>query len=229
MARLSPAHVRYQHAALDSIRDAAEAVARLNPPTLQGPVSNQLRGRFEDANMAALRQLGVTLQVRRGNWDNWDPSAFDAALSELVDSATAVADAIAARQRTDAEAQQAFIGAERRREQEQQQAQVRERQRQQERAERLRTGRVTNLDEFNEALTAALWEARQAARAVSAAGYYEEAHPHHMRGEAAVSRARSLIAGNAGFAPTADYSRHHQILAQFSRDLSECPNKPRQR
>ena len=86
---------------------------------------------------------------------------------------------------------------------------------------------MTNLQEFNDALTAAMWEARQAARAVSAADYYEDAHPHHMHGNAAVSRAQSLIAGNAGYAPTADYSQHHQILAQFSRDLSECPNKPR--
>ena len=148
--------------------------------------------------MAALRQLGVTLQARSGNRANWDESAFDAALSELVDSATAVADATAGRRRTDDEAQRAFIEAERRQEQERQQAQVREQQRQQEQAEQLRTGRVTNQQEFDDALAAAMWEARQAARAVSAAGYYEEAHPHHLRGDAAVSRARSLIGGSAG-------------------------------
>ena len=219
-------HGRYLHAAMDEIRDAAEAIARLDPSIL-GTRHNDLRLRFENANMATLRQLGVTLQIRNGNWDNWDESAYDTALSTLVDSATAVADAMARQQREDVSNQQAFIEAERRQEQERQQAQIQEQQRQQERAEQLRAGRVTNLDEFNEALTAALWEARQAARGVSAAGYYEDAHPHHMRGMAAVARARSLINGQAGFAPMADFSQHHQILAQFSRDLDECPNKPR--
>ena len=86
---------------------------------------------------------------------------------------------------------------------------------------------MTNQQEFDDALAAAMWEARQAARAVSAAGYYEEAHPHHLRGDAAVSRARSLIGGSAGYVPTADYSQYHQVLSQFSRDLGECPDKPR--
>ena len=219
-------HGRYLHAAMDSIRDAAEAIARLDPSIL-GTGHNDLRMRFENANMAALRQLGVTLQIRNGNWDNWDQSAYDTALSTLVDSATAVATVMASRQRESVANQQAFIEAGRRQEQQRQQAQIQEQQRQQERAEQLRTGTVTTRQEFDDALSAAMWEARQAARAVLDSDYYEDAHPHHTRGNAAVSRARSLIAGNAGYTPTEDYSQYHQILSQFSRDLSECPNKPR--
>jgi len=219
-------HGRYLHAAMDEIRDAADAIARLDPSIL-GTRHNDLLLRFGNANMATLRQLGVVLQARSGNWDNWDESAFDTALSTLVDSASDVADAMANRQREDVSNQQAFIEAERRQEQERQQAQIQEQQRQQERAEQLRTGTVTTRQEFDDALSAAMWEARQAARAVLDSDYYEDAHPHHTRGNAAVSRARSLIAGNAGYTPTEDYSQYHQILSQFSRDLSECPNKPR--
>ena len=226
MARLSPTHARYLHAAMDSIRDAAEAIGRLDPSIL-GTRHNDMMLRFENANMAAINQLRVTLRARNGNWEGWDESAFDTALSTLVDSVSTVANTMANRQREDVSNQQAFIEAERRQEQERQQAQIQEQQRQQERAEQLRTGAVSTLQEFNDALASAMWEARQAARGVASASFYEDAHPHHERGDAAVARARSLINGRAGYVPTGNYGQYEQILRDLSRTLGECPSKPR--
>ena len=217
--------LRFARAGLYAIVVAATTLSSMAIDTLGA--TNYMVQRIVDAQGPIHEEIRYLVGSPGSGRTTGNANLLTPALSELVDAASAVANAMANRQREDVSNQQAFIEAERRREQEQQQAQIQEQQRQQERAEQLRTGRVTNLDEFNAALTAALWEARQAARAVSAAEYYEDAHPHHERGDAAVARARSLIAGNAGYAPTADYSQHHQILAQFTRDLNECPNKPR--
>ena len=150
-------HGRYLHAAMDSIRDAAEAIARLDPSIL-GTRHNDLRLRFENANMATLRQLGVVLQARSGNWESWDQSAYDTALSNLVDSATAVADAMASRQRESVADQQAFIEAERRREQEQQTAGQQQQQQQAQSAQGPRQERAEREQERQQESPVAAWQ-----------------------------------------------------------------------
>ena len=78
----------------------------------------------------------------------------------------------------------------------------------------------------------ALQAAQQAAAAVVAAEYYEDAHPYHLRGNQAMARLTTLLSGRAGFVPEAAavggfYREYGTVVRQIQRDLAECPGKPR--
>ena len=229
------ARLRFNRAAVDAIRDAAEVIARLDPSIL-GTRANQMRLRFENANMAAIRLQGRLIGLDGGlrNWQGRATGYGDgpsrdtlSALSELVNATVAIADAMVRQQRANIQAQQDFIQAEQRIEQEQQQEQVEALQQQRQAAEQLRSGVPTTMDEFNRALSSAMWEARDAANAVASSYFYEDAHPHHDRGGAAVARAYSLINGTTGFVPTGNYRQFRDALRTLSRTLDTCPSKPR--
>ncbi len=97
--------LRNVYAGVDEIRDAAEAIGRLNA----SGASNDLRRRFEDANMATIQKMGNLLRTIRVQSptgisenpenSNWNPA--DADLSDLIDAVSAIAGAMASRQRTE--------------------------------------------------------------------------------------------------------------------------------
>ena len=145
-----------------------------------------------------------------------------------VQPAVAVpADAMVRQQRDNIQAQQDSIQAEQRIEQQQQQEQVEALQQQRQAAEQLRSGVPTTMDEFNRALSSAMWEARQAARSCETERNWQS---YHERGNAAVARGRSLINGRTG------YRQFEQVLGSLSRTLDQCAadrgrpeNRPRRR
>ena len=91
---------------------------------------------------------------------------------------------------------------------------------------------VVTLADWEAAVLRAMGDAESAARAVRAAAFYEDAHPHHERGNAATSRVLSLLNnGFRGLRPVdarGAFMREHGVSWRtINAMLAECPGKPR--
>ncbi len=93
------------------------------------------------------------------------------------------------------------------------------------------TDRVT-LQDWEDAVMRALREAEREARAVRAAEYFEDSHPHCIRGDEAASRVLDLLrdGGYHGFRPgdarRVFVSEHGATWRTINAMLAECPRKP---
>ena len=91
---------------------------------------------------------------------------------------------------------------------------------------------AVTLQDWEDAVTRAVREAEREARAVRAAEYFEDSHPHCIRGNEAASRVLDLLrdGGYHGFRPVdarrAFVSEHGAAWRTISAMLAECPREP---
>lgn len=233
-------HLRWMHAAADAMVEAANGLESLTPRFIGFDVRhNAMLQRLGSAKLAAIRIqdrvlrhastcriFGCVMMVEETN-------LFDQSLQRLVSTAVAVAGGLASHgRRADAESDTARVPL----------ANI-------EAPPAItppvlmttpaapppppavETDRVT-LQDWEDAVMRALREAEREARAVRAAEYFEDSHPHCIRGDEAASRVLDLLrdGGYHGFRPgdarRVFVSEHGATWRTINAMLAECPRKP---
>lgn len=223
--------VRCLSAAADAMVEAANGLESLTPHFIGFDVRhNATLQRLGSAKLAAIRNRG---RVLRRTPMVGVTSDFDQSLQWLVSAAGAVADGLASHgRRADAESDTARVPL----------ANIEAPSATTPpvlltppvalpRPPAVETDPVT-LQDWEDAVMRALREAEWEARAVRAAEYFEDSHPHCIRGNEAASRVVDLLrdGGYRGFRPVdarrAFVSEHGATWRTINAMLAECPRKP---
>ena len=225
------AHARDLSAAADAMIEAANGLESLTPHFIGFDVRhNATLQRLGSAKLAVIRNQGRVLRGTTAMVGVTD--LFDQSLQGLVSAAVAVADGLASHgRRADAESDTARVPL----------ANIE--------APPATTPPVlmtppatppppavetdpVMLQDWEDAVMRALREAEREARAVRAAEYFEDSHPHCIRGDEAASRVLDLLrdGGYRGFRPVdarqAFVSEHGVAWRTINAILAECPRKP---
>ena len=227
------AHARCLSAAADAMVEAANGLESLTPRFTGFDVRhNAMLQRLGSAKLAAIRNQD---RILRGTSMVGVTDLFDQSLQGLVSAAVAVADGLTSHgRRADAESDTARAPL----------ANIE--------APPATTTPVlmtppavatdpvllqdredaVTLQDWEDALTRAVREAEREARAVRAAEYFEDSHPHCIRGNEAASRVLDLLrnGGYHGFRPVdarrAFVSEHGAAWRTINAMLAECPREP---
>lgn len=237
-SRAAGVHWRYIYAAADAMIEAASGLEGLAPRFIGFTMRhNAGLQRLGSAKQAAIRNQGRVLlkadACESGRCSSAvGPDDFDETLQGLVDAALAVADDLASYREGGSVAAEAEAPAP--------VAPVAEAPPPSPApaagapasAPAVEEVEVVTLADWEAAVLRAMGDAESAARAVRAAAYWEDAHPHHERGNAATSRVLSLLNnGFRGLRPVdarGAFMREHGVSWRtINAMLAECPGKPR--